>query len=108
MNNDIRLVKFVNGEHVIAKVEESPHNTFLLLKPIVLMPVSANSVGMRPWLIGGDFSRAVEVDKQHVIIVCEVEPELAREYNEKYHDGIVTPTPQEVAAVNGSQVILEG
>ena len=106
MYEDIKLVKLVNGEQVVARVGVDSQNNYVLDKAVVLVQVGPGQIGMRPWLLGGDFTRSVTINRDHVIVDTPCDPELAREYYEKYHGGVAIATPEQVAALN-SELILD-
>jgi hypothetical protein len=111
MSDDVRLVKLINGEQVIAKVGDftETEGHYRLDKAVTVVPVGPNQIGMRPWLGAADFDQPIFIQSGHVIVTAPVDTELAREYNQQYHGGIAVATPQEAAALEAAEkkLVLE-
>lgn len=85
MTNDIKLFKLVNGDIVLTKFERTEGGDYLFLKPVSVIPVGPQQVGMQPWLGGQDMDEPVEIMREHVIAGTKVDKELLDGYNEKFH-----------------------
>ena len=101
MKNEVRLIKLTSGEQIISLVSKTD-DLYTLLKPVSLVQVGQNQIGMRPWLGGAKFSLPVQIKEEQIVLLAEVEEEILREYKEQYHDGIAVATPQE------SRLVLNG
>jgi len=85
---DIRLLKLVTGEDVIANVEEIEGNTWTLKNPTKIM-ATPEGVGMgplHPFLKEG----TVAIDAKHIVYQGPVETEIQNAYNSQFGSGIVT------------------
>lgn len=85
MNDDIRLMKMVNGDLVLSKFERTDDGDYLFIKPVVCFPVGPDQIGMQPWLGGQDMNEPVEILREHVIAKAIVDKSIIDGYNEKYH-----------------------
>jgi hypothetical protein len=105
-NTMIQVVGLVTGEQILAKVDEK--KTGLILKtPIILLPAGKGELGMAPWLPYSEQAEGILVRWNAIAWNVDAKPELANHYNTTFINGIVTPTPAEVAATAKSVELVE-
>ena len=98
--NEIKLIKLLNGEELLAEVFPQSHNAFmgkLIVKNVVRVVVIPNkldpktpSIGFAPWM---EFSDDKEVKINEAIIICVTNPvkEFLTQYQSMFGK-VVTPT----------------
>jgi len=91
-NMNVKLVKLVTGEELIAEVEHK-QPVFELKNPIRLI-LSEKGVGMAPFspFLDGDPVK-IEIKEEHVICTGNVDIEVVNAYNQQFGSGIVLATP---------------
>lgn len=85
----IRLLKIITGEEVIASVEEKG-DVYELKNPVRIIMNHTGEVGMvafSPFTKG----EKIELKKDSVLFVAELEEEVYNAYNGKFGSGIVVP-----------------
>jgi len=93
---DIRIVKLLNGEELLAKILPSSADIIRMENPvrIVVMPNKLDpktpNVGFAPW---AEFSndREFVIDKRHVLAIINPIKEFVNQYNSMF-GGLVVPT----------------
>jgi hypothetical protein len=92
---NVKLIRFVNGEEIIAEVLSDTTN-LVIKNPVrvVVMPTKSDpkmpTVGFAPW---ADFSDDKEftLDKHHVLVIMNPITEFRNQYNGMF-GGIVAPS----------------
>lgn len=86
---EIKVLKLVTGEEVIAQFEEK-NEKYILKSPqkFMLTQEGIASMPMMPFSV----SEVYEIDKKHVIYVCEPETDIRNVYNSKYGNGVILPS----------------
>jgi hypothetical protein len=95
MAANIRLIKMISGEDLIAEVVVQTGNEIIIKNPVrvVVMPSKANpqtpTVGFAPW---AEFSEEKEftIHKAHVIVTMKPVQEFVNQYNSMF-SGILLP-----------------
>lgn len=100
--DDIRIVKLVNSEQILAKVSRTESGDYILHKPVVAFG-TPEGIAIRPWLFGEDDD--VEINRIHVITTVEAPEDLARPYYQNVHGGIVLPTAQETNLFKAGAIV---
>jgi hypothetical protein len=97
MADNIKLLKLITGEEVLAEVSDSIVSDKILIKNAVRVVVMPNkldpktpNVGFAPW---ADFSddKTVTLDKSHIIAIMSPIKEFVNQYNSMF-GGLVVPT----------------
>lgn len=85
---NIRFIKLITGEDVIAEVSAETDNALTLKNPTKII-ATPEGVGMGPL---HPFLNAKEVDvrRDHVVFMGETELEVRNAYNSQFGSGIVT------------------
>ena len=88
---DIKLIRIVTGEEVVAEVLETTQDTLKIQNALVVIPQSSG-VGFAPWatVISKD-SPEIVLKQEHVVYVVEVQEEVAGKFNEMFGSKLVTP-----------------
>jgi hypothetical protein len=84
MANDVKVLKLITGEEVIARVSEEKENLITLEKPMILQMMAPNTTGqvgfaIVPWLMGGKGEKII-ISEEHILTVDEVNSEIEKNY----------------------------
>ena len=82
-NGDIITIKLVTGEEVITRFIEETTNTFIVNKPMVLVPTQKGNFGIMPLVFSGDINTNVPLQKTATIMVTIAKKEVASEYTKE-------------------------
>ena len=98
---DIKILKFVSGEEIIAQTERN-ESVYTLKNPIRFM-MTADGVAMMPWC---PFSKneSFEINDCHIMFTGEPELEFRNAYNEKYGSGIITASASDLRVIDPSDI----
>tara|TARA_B100000073_G_scaffold344448_1_gene351293 strand:- start:1277 stop:1570 length:294 start_codon:yes stop_codon:yes gene_type:complete len=93
---DIKLIRIVTGEEVVAEVLETTQDTLKIQNALVVIPQSSG-VGFAPWatVISKD-SPEIVLKQEHVVYVVEVQEEVAGKFNEMFGSKLVTPSAKKL------------
>jgi hypothetical protein len=86
---NIKILKLVTGEEIIAHVASEEENRFVLVEPQRFV-VTEEGVGSMP-LVPISKDKEYTISKSHVMICAEPEDNVRNIYNSKYGNGIVIP-----------------
>lgn len=92
---NVKVVKFMSGQEVIAKVSSGENDVIVLESPLTLQPMrNADNmqIGLLPFSWGG-VSESVLINLSHVLCVLEAEESLATSYLSSL-SGISLPSPK--------------
>ena len=84
MANDVKVLKLITGEEVIARVSRESSNLLILDKPMILQMMPANQQGqvgfaIVPWLMAGN-SEKITISIEHILAEDEVKSEVEKNY----------------------------
>ena len=85
MSNDVKVLKLITGEEVIARVSKESGDLLVLNKPMILqmMPpnTSTGQVGFAivPWLMASK-SETITISTEHILAEDDVKPEIGKNY----------------------------
>lgn len=79
-NGDIVSIKLVNGDEIIAKLEESTGDSITINKPLAIT-IGPHGLGMMPWLFLGD-KESMSISKSHFFTMVPSKSEAAKQYME--------------------------
>ena len=84
MANDVKVLKLITGEEVIARVSTESSNLLILDRPMILQMMPANQQGqvgfaIVPWLMAGN-SEKITISEEHILAVDEVKSEVEKNY----------------------------
>jgi len=88
---DVKIVKLVTGELLLAGIQAENDKEVLLDQPMGLM-MQPEGLGMAPWLLAADEKAQATISKSHVLVIYETRNELVNAYKEQT-GGIVTAKP---------------
>lgn len=103
--NDVKVIRLISGEELMAKIKSSDDNTYHLTEVCQIAssyadPSSATArIGIAPFLPYTKVKDGVTINKSYVGFVIEPVNELLNEYNKVFGSGIVLPPD------NASQVV---
>ena len=84
MANDVKVLKLITGEEVIARVSTESSNLLTLDKPMILQMMPANQQGqvgfaIVPWLMAGNSER-ITISTEHILAEDVVKSEVEKNY----------------------------
>ena len=93
---EVKLLRIVTGEEVVAEVLETTQDTLKIQNALVVIPQSSG-VGFAPWatVISKD-SPEIVLKQEHVVYVVEVQEEVAGKFNEMFGSKLVTPSAKKL------------
>ena len=93
---DVKLIRIVTGEEIIAEVLSETDDTITIQNGLVVIP-NHQGVGFAPWatVISKD-EPEITVKKTHVVYVAAVQEDVAHKYNEMFGSKLVTPAPKKL------------
>ena len=93
---DVKLIRIVTGEEIIAEVLSETDDTITVQNGLVVLP-SAQGVGFAPWatVISKD-DPEITMKKTFVVYIAAVQDDVAQKYNEMFGSKLVTPSPKKL------------
>tara|TARA_B110001454_G_scaffold213277_1_gene231190 strand:+ start:60 stop:341 length:282 start_codon:yes stop_codon:yes gene_type:complete len=84
MSNDVKVLKLITGEEVIARVLKESGNLLILDKPMTLQILPPNQQGqvgfaIVPWLMAGN-SEKITISTEHILAEDVVKSEIEKNY----------------------------
>ena len=76
---DIIAFKLVNGDEIVARLENQDETTFLLDRPTTVIP-SAQGIGLVQSLFTADAKAIISISKQHVLMHAPVIEQMKNHY----------------------------
>ena len=86
MANDVKVLKLITGEEVIARTNEGENNLVSLNKPMILRPVPGTSSGqigfaLVPWLMSAK-DETIQISTKHILVEVEASNQVQKNYLE--------------------------
>jgi len=93
---DVKLIRIVTGEEIIAELISQDDNTITVKNGLVVIP-NANGVGFAQWatVIDPD-NPEVTMKQQHIVYVAAVQEDVSKKYNEMFGSKLVTPSAKKL------------
>ncbi len=93
---DVKLLRILTGEEVIAEVLSETENTITVQNALVVLPTN-NGVGFAPWatVISKD-KPEITVSKKHIVYIVDVQEDLSKKYNEMFGSKLITPNEKKI------------
>jgi hypothetical protein len=93
---DVKLIRIVTGEEIIAELISQDDNTITVKNGLVVIP-NANGVGFAQWatVIDPD-NPEVTMKQQHIVYVADVQEDVGKRYNEMFGSKLVTPSAKKL------------
>ena len=87
---NVKLIRVVTGEEVIAEVLSETDDTITVKNGLVVLP-NGQSVGFAPWAtVISKEEPEITMSRKHVIYVAEVQDSVSKKYKEMFGN-IITP-----------------
>lgn len=91
---DIKLIRIISGEEIIAEVLDFSNGILTIQNPLVVIP-QQGQVGFAPWATVIDTERPeIGLDMRHVIYSVEVASDVKKQYAKIFGSNIITPDKQ--------------
>lgn len=79
-NTEIKVIKFVTGEEVIARIKDGPENVLSLDNPYVVQ-LSEEGVALFPWILSATYTEPVNVAPLSIVSITNPKDRLIAGYN---------------------------
>ena len=104
--SEVKLVRLVSGEEVLAKIENMGEATSFD-KPHIIIPTQAKGIALMPWCPYSNIQEeGVVIPNEKLMFVTTPHTELAKEYTTMV-TGIEMPTAGDIAGTIGSKLLTE-
>jgi len=94
--SNIKALKLVNGEELIAAIEEESDTHITFTDPVACVlqrgKDGAPVLGFMPWMQASN--PPFTINKNHILVISEVADEVKNGYNQIFGAGIVVPPRQ--------------
>ena len=93
---DVKLLRIVTGEEVIAELLSETEETITVQNGLAVLPTN-NGVGFAPWatVISKD-NPEITISKTHLVYVAEVQEDVCKKYNEMFGSKLITPNSKKL------------
>ena len=89
---NVKLFRISTGEEVVAELVSETDTSVTLKNGLVVLPTSQGGVGFAPWTPVIDKDKPeIEVSKNFVVYIAEVDSQIKNKYNEIYGSKLVVP-----------------
>ena len=93
---EVKLLRIVTGEEVIAEVVEENAATVTVRNGLVVIPAQ-NQIGFAPWAMAIDKENPdLTISRTHIVYVAEVDPNIRDKYDQVYCSNLVKPEPKKL------------
>jgi len=85
MANDVKVLKLITGEEVIARVTEEENNLISLVKPMILKMLASNTTtgqvgfALMPWMQAAK-NEKVTISTEHILTEDEASEQTEKNY----------------------------
>jgi|TARA_B100001142_G_C14038968_1_gene541256 hypothetical protein len=87
---NVKLIRVVTGEEVIAEVLSETDDTITVKNGLVVLP-NGQSIGFAPWAtVISKEEPEITMSRKHVVYVAEVQDSVSKKYKEMFGN-IITP-----------------
>ena len=88
---NVKLLRIVTGEEVIAELISESDTTITVKNGLVVLPTQGG-VGFAPWAtVIDDNKPEITLSHNHVVYMAEVSEDVTKKYNELFGSKLVTP-----------------
>ena len=88
---DVKLLRIVTGEEVIAELLSETEDTITVQNGLVVLPTNTG-VGFAPWAtVISKEEPEIKMFKNHVVYIAEVQEDVCKKYNEMFGSKLITP-----------------
>jgi hypothetical protein len=90
---NVKLFRISTGEEVVAELVSETDTSVVMKNGLVVIPTSQGGIGFAPWspVINKD-KPEMQVSRNFMVYVAEVEEQVEKKYNEIYGSKLVTPS----------------
>ncbi len=88
-DKNIKLMRLVSGEEIIAEVSNSSKDGYTVKDAIVMIPAGEGKIGIMPWMPYTKANKGLTVRKQDIMFMVEPVEDLVNQFKQS-RSGIVT------------------
>ena len=104
--SEVKLVRLVSGEEVLAKIDHTGEATSFD-KPHIIIPTQAKGIALMPWCPYSNIQEdGVVVPNDKIMFITTPHDDLVKEYTTMV-TGIEMPTATDIAGTIGSKLLTE-
>ena len=93
---NVKLLRIVTGEEVIAELVSESDTTITVKNGLVVLPTQGG-VGFAPWAtVIDDNKPEITLSHNHVVYMAEVSEDVTKKYNELFGSKLVTPNKKKL------------
>jgi len=93
---NVKLLRIVTGEEVIAELLSETEETITVQNGLVVLP-SGNSYGFAPWATVIDQDNPeITMVRSHIVYIAEVDSSVKKKYNDFYGSKLITPDEKKI------------
>ena len=94
---NVKLFRISTGEEVVAELVSETDTSVTMKNGLVVLPTAQGGVGFAPWTpVIDKHNPEVEVSKNFVVYIAEVDSQVKNKYNEIYGSKLVTPSEKKL------------
>jgi len=88
---DVKLLRIVTGEEVVAELVSEDETTITVKNGLVVLPTNTG-VGFAPWATVIDKDNPeITVSRNHVVYIVSVQEDVCKKYDQMFGSKLVTP-----------------
>jgi hypothetical protein len=95
--DDIKVVKLISGEEVLAGIKDIDELCLELLKPVTIHIMGLDNgqkgISISPWVVVSAENAKCIIDKCNILCIMDADQQIAQVYNEKVHGGVSVVKP---------------
>ena len=93
---NVKLIRIVTGEEVVAELLSETEETITVQNGLVVLPTNTG-VGFAPWAtVISKENPEITMSKRHVVYVAEVQEDVSKKYNEMFGSKLITPNAKKL------------
>lgn len=80
-NNEIKVIKFVSGEEIVARIQLSEPDSVVSLSSPYVVQLSEEGLSLFPWILAADYSEHVNVSAISIVSIANPKEKIIEGYN---------------------------
>ena len=91
-NEEIKVIKFVSGEEIVARIKDGNPETDIGLSNPYVVQLSEEGVALFPWILSADYTEIVNVSTLAIVSIANPKEKIIEGYNTVVKTDIVEET----------------
>jgi hypothetical protein len=93
-NDNIKVIKLVTGEEVVARIKDGPDNIVSLDSPYIVQ-LNEEGIALFPWILTAKSSELVNIAPLSVVSIANPKEKIIQGYKEVIKDDVVEDVAME-------------